>query len=201
MKGVLICKITAKSSGIAMVIFRTIQYFAITKAGALKKLLLILLFLPLVSNAEKNLCRKVSRTSERKKGIVTYKSPRLKHITALRQFKKDECFGLLLYMEFHHEMINEKGASVKFDDGTVYQEQDAGIKCQQQMTMVDNRYTSGNSNPYMLQCFIHITPDNYEQFTTKRITAVYMGDASAIITKQDGTKLTEYIKCLADKNP
>lgn len=168
----------------------------------MKKLLLLsLLLLPLASHAQRNLCRKITRTVERKRGITTFKSPRLKNITALRQFKADEFFGLLLYMPYHHEMTQEKGASVTFADGTTYKEPDASIKCDQQMVVVDNRYMGSDSNPYILQCFIHITADNYEEFATKRITAVYLADASAAVTENDGTKLKEYIKCLASKKP
>lgn len=170
----------------------------------MKGLLLLFMLLPAVCFAQKvqrDPCKKFRGKFDRKKGIVTFKSPELKHMMAIREFKSSDFFGLLLRLDYHHEMILEKGATIVFSDGSKYEMGNVHIDCRQKPQMITNSYNGYEPNPYLLQGFIPIDSSAYDRFRSKRITAVYLNDASALISEQEGDKMKQYIKCLCEVKP
>jgi hypothetical protein len=159
----------------------------------------MLILLPSMSFGQKNLCRTITRTFDRKKGIITYKSPKQKHLAAIREFKEQEFFGLHLYMKCDHELPDLISPTVEFDDGSQYKEPGVKVKCDQEPTVIDNRYMGSGGTSYLVQAFMHLTQSNIVTFTSKRIRAVYFGDASAMVSETDGEKMKAFIRCLAEK--
>jgi hypothetical protein len=144
--------------------------------------------------AQTGLCKKIIKEVDRKKAITTYKSPRMKHITAIREFKTDEFFGLLIYLDYEKELTNPRGITLTFSDGTTYTE-DASIDCRQAGAIVG---FSAKPMGYFLQGFIHIKPENFNRMSTRRIVNVQLNEAAAQISEKEGDKVKAFVKCLAD---
>jgi hypothetical protein len=164
-------------------------------------LLLLFALLPAVCFAQKDPCKKFRGKLDRKKGLLVYTSPELKHMTAIREFRSSTFFGLHLRLDYHHEMSLEKGATIVFSDGSKYRIDDVNIDCRQKPQMLSTSYSGFEPNPYLLQGFIPIDSSAYWRFRSKRITAVYLSDASALISEAEGDKMKQYIKCLCEVKP
>ncbi|MES2702041.1 MAG: hypothetical protein V4649_05350 [Bacteroidota bacterium] len=166
----------------------------------MKKLLLVLLILPAICNAQKMLCKKIVKTTDRKKAVTSYRSPREKHITAIREFKDMEFFGLHLYLKCDHDLTNAKGITITLSDGTVYKE-DADLKCQQDGGSLDNRYAGSGNGHYLVQGFMHLSEERLSKLLTKRIASVQLNEASALIPEKEGLRIKGFIKCLNETKP
>jgi hypothetical protein len=163
-------------------------------------ILYTLVFLPVVCFGQKDYCKKISKTIDKEKGTITYKSPSLVSISVIKQYKLDTVFVLRLNLYDQSQHFNGMGASVEFDDGTIINEELVRVDCKQEMSVIASGFnsSSANSGEYLLQGFFHINPENIKQLTTHKIVRIRLDRASQTIPERDAMKIMNYILCLSD---
>lgn len=170
----------------------------------MRNLLLFLLLLPLLCWAQKDPCRKISRKVERKKGIVTYRSPETKYAYVVKQLKADTAFAILFHFSDDHEHFETYGAAVEFEDGTVITDDNVAVKCAQEKSVFvggpNSASTTSYGGKYILQGFFRIGSEYTEKFTTSRIARVRLHNTFQNIPKSDASDLKRYISCMVNKN-
>ncbi len=166
----------------------------------MKKLFLILFLIPSLCFAQKNYCKKIRRRVDEEKGIITYKSPVLKSLTVLKQFKANPFFGLMLHSSDDADHTDAKGSMVEFEDGSVLKEDNVPIMCKQEVTYISgDTYGSGtHSGQYILQAYVHISDANIQKFVSKRIVRIQMDNVSRNIPPKEAMQIRNYIRCLRD---
>lgn len=172
---------------------------------ALKKLfILAFVLLPILCFAERNLCRKITKSYQREHGlkVITFKSPELPYLTAIKQCKTDTAFALLLHFYDSKEHFDAKGAAIEFSDGTILKNDDAKVLCQQERSeVVGSSAIASHSGQYLMQGFFVINKENIGAFTSKTIARIQLHNASQIIPLKDGINMCTYIKCLQERHP
>ena len=169
----------------------------------MRYLLLILLLLPLLCQAQKDPCRKISRKIERKKGITTYRSPDTKYASVIKQVKTDTFFAILFHISDEREHFDTYGAAIEFEDGTEIVDESVAVKCAQEKAVIAgsaaSASSSSNGGKYILQGFFRISSEYAGQFTSSRIVKVRLHNAMQAIPKDDGYKMKKYIQCMVSK--
>lgn len=153
--------------------------------------------------AQRDPCRKISRKVERKKNMVTYKSPETKHAYVIKQIKTDTFFAILFHFYDEKEHFETYGAEIEFEDGTSIADDAVSVKCMQEKAIVAGSASmassSSNGGRYMLQAFFRINAEYANIFATKRIAKVRLHNAKQAISKDDGYNLKKYVGCMISK--
>ncbi|MCW3122490.1 MAG: hypothetical protein JWQ38_1982 [Flavipsychrobacter sp.] len=168
----------------------------------MKKLLLVLLLMPVFCFAVKNPCRQIKKTSNPVKKARGYESPMLEHVTVLKQYKPTNFFVLRFYLKDAGQHFGTTGAVVKFADGTELKDESAVVECKQEPSTVTGGVfsTGSQSGAYVLQGFFKITEENVTKLSTTKIESIYLSDVSARLKDKDAVKLKSFIACMKDMN-
>lgn len=165
----------------------------------MKKLLILLLLLPLLAFGKKDECRKIKKSTDRRKGIILYRSPDLAHIGAIRQLKTDEYFVLYFHLSDDNQHFDRSGALVEFEDGSIVKDEQTQVTCIQERSEIAGGTSAGtttHSGKYLLHGFFHINEANKEKFLSQKIKRIQLDDAGQIIPVKEADKIRKYISCL-----
>ena len=168
----------------------------------MKKLLLLLLLLPVVCIAKRDPCRQIKRVSNTEKKTRGYESPAMAHIMVVKQTKPTEYFGLNFNLSDDYEHFNRTGTEVEFEDGTVLKNETAIIACTQEpSTVAEGAFSTGGSHSgkYILRGFFRITDENVAKFTSSKIVSIHIADVSTKITTKDAKNIMIYVGCMKDR--
>ncbi|MBS1586392.1 MAG: hypothetical protein JSS82_12685 [Bacteroidetes bacterium] len=168
-----------------------------------RKIFYTLLFVPCICMAQKDTCRNIERKVDEDKRTVTYETPFLKHLRVLKQTEEMAFFAIQVRLDTESPQFDADDLEVTFEDGTSYKDDKAKIVCQQDGAMISATGDIGGSfaasGRYHLQSFIYITPENLEQFSTRKISAIRLHEKSQKIQGKEAAQVLEYINCLKDK--
>jgi hypothetical protein len=153
--------------------------------------------------AQRDPCRKISRKLDRKKAMVTYKSPETKHAYVIKQITTDTFFAILFHFYDEKEHFDTYGAAVEFEDGTSISDDAVSVKCVQEKAVLSGSAnmasSSTNGGRYILQAFFRVSAEYAPLFASKRIAKVRLHNAMQAIPKNDGYNLKKYIGCMISK--
>lgn len=171
----------------------------------LKQLLLLLVvIIPTFCYAQKDPCRKINRSID-DKGTTTFSGPQLKHIRALKQFKDNVYFGLLLQVNDLAPHFDAVGVVIEFEDGTTLRNDEVKITCKQEATEISGGYASApsvaHSGQYVLQGFFPIKEENMALFANKKIVKIQLAGAPQSIPEKEAEQTMAYIGCLKEVKP
>jgi hypothetical protein len=166
----------------------------------MKKLFLVLFLVPSLCFAQKNYCKKIKRKVDEDKGIITYKSPVLKSLSVMKQFKSNPFFGLMLRSSDVYDHADARGSIVEFEDGSILKDENVPVLCKQEISYISgDTYGSGShSGEYVLQGFFHISDANIQKFVSKKIVRIQLDNVSQQIPVREATQIRNYIRCLRD---
>jgi hypothetical protein len=163
---------------------------------------LFLLFFMLAapgSYGRKDPCKRITMVTDNKTGALTQKSPDLKDITVIKQFRTDTFFALLLHFTDSREHFEKYGASIEFEDGTVITDEDVRVVCKQETSMLMSGSMSpggGASGRYMLQGFFRITDEHAAKFMLQRIKAITLHNAIRPIPRGEADRVMDLVRCM-----
>ncbi len=157
-----------------------------------------LVLAPLLCAAQKDPCRKIKRNTEN--GHITYRSPDLKSVSVIKQFKDDTVFVLHLHFKDVNQHFDTYGALVEFADGTVLRNENAKVSCVQEMSQVNLGPSTSNVGGYLLQGFFPLIDENLQHFVAKKITKVQLHNAMREVSEKDASAIQNYIICMYDLN-
>lgn len=164
--------------------------------------MILLLLAPAICFGEKSLCRKITRTYTRDHGkkYVTFKTPELMHLSAIKQCKMDTVLALHLHFYDRYEHFNPIGAIIEFEDGTIFKNEAAKVDCRQEMSEITSSSALGShSGQYLIQGFFTINEETIDKFLSKKIVRIQLHDASQIIPEKEAIDIRSFLKCMMEK--
>ena len=170
----------------------------------MKKLLLTFLLAPVFSTAQTDYCKKIKKDEDPSKGTITFRSPELKSLTVIRQFKINTYFYVLIRVADYRPHFESKDVTFTFADGTTLRDAELTVDCRQQGGMLANdaaTSTSSYSGNYILQALFPITDETLTKFTTQTVTSVTLNGVTKKVSEKDGEKLSAFIACMKDLRP
>ncbi len=162
-------------------------------------LIVVLMLAGLTGYAKKDPCSQIRTTADNVTGARTLKSPDLKNITVIKQFRTDTFFALLLHFTTENPHFDSWGARIVFEDGTVIDDETVAVKCvQESSALTAGAYAGGavNSGKYMVQGFFRITDATAVHFMLSKIASVSLHNATKLIPPKEATKVMEYVQCM-----
>ncbi len=162
-------------------------------------LIVVLMLAGLTVYAKKDPCSQIRTTADNVTGARTLKSPDLKNITVIKQFRIDTFFALLLHFTTENPHFDSWGARIVFEDGTVIDDETVAVKCvQESSALTAGAYAGGavTSGKYMVQGFFRITDATAVHFMLSKIASVSLHNATKLIPPKEATKVMEYVQCM-----
>ncbi len=165
-----------------------------------KNLVVLLMFVPAMCSGQKSYCKKIKKVTDINNVTVTYKSPDLSHMEAMKRFQGDVFFALHFHFIDENAHYETTGAAVEFEDGTILNDDQVNVDCKQQSSPVITGDFTGSlthSGDYLLQGFFPINDANIKKFITRKIVRIQLDYASQMISKKEATQIINYIKMLS----
>lgn len=146
----------------------------------------------------KDPCKQIKETRDAKTGTLTLRSPDMKNITVLKQYRTDTFFALLLHFADEHEHFRGTGGVVTFDDGTTITDEAMEVRCVQEQSLVmGGQMSMGSaSGRYMLQGFFRITEANAAHFMLKKIKSVQLHTAVRVVPGAEAERVRKWVTCM-----
>lgn len=170
----------------------------------MKNLLFAFLMVPALCFAQNDYCNKIKKDEDPSKGTITFRSPELKSLTVIKQFKINTYFYVLIRITDFRPHFDAKDVTVTFADGSILRDAELKIDCTQQGGMLANdasTATSSYSGSYVLQALFPLSGDNISKFTAQTAITVTLDGITKKISEKDGKKLSAFIACMQELHP
>ena len=162
----------------------------------MKFLILFLWFLPGTALAQKDYCKQIEKDNKND-GSLTYKSPRLKNFTVVKEAVPPS-FALLVHFKMEYKEEVGYGIELELEDGTILKDDAARIYYHSMNSPTNNALLGwGLSNDYIWYAFFRINAENVSLFINQRIVKARLQSVSKTLTKTEGEKLRQYINCMS----